>query len=215
MADFNFDHAHRVVEALARQGAKYTEKVLELLGQKVTDFESDPMSWMEILLIELAGEMRLERAIPLIVAKLHEEGDYVLEESVNALGRIGTDGAAEAVTEGWLATSWDYRLYATSALEKIHSDTTVQKCLELLPQDKDRNIRTKLADALLAQLAPAGIEPVREMVQKRAYDEHVGRPDQNSGCLRRTPSDRSGLATALYDANVKVAMQTIEIVHAM
>ena len=49
----------------------------------------------------------------------------------------------------------------------------MRKCLELLPQDKDRDIRTKLADALLAQLDPAGIEPVRQMVQKRAYDDSV------------------------------------------
>lgn len=173
MADFDFGHAHRVVEALARQGEQHTEKILKLLGQQVTDFENDPMAWREIFLVELAGEMRLEPAVPLIVGKLHVMGEILSEAAVDALGMIGTDAAAEAVTEGWLATEWDYRLYATSALEKIHSDTTVRKCLELLPQDKDRDIRTKLADALLAQLDPAGIDPVREMVQKRAYDDSV------------------------------------------
>jgi hypothetical protein len=173
MADVDFGHADRVVEALARHGEKYMDRIVELLGQTVTDLDNDPMSWMEIFLVELAGEIRLERAVPLIVAKLHEMGDILSEECVDALGVIGTDGAAEAVTEGWLATEWDYRLYATSALEKIHSDTTVRKCLELLPQDKDRDIKTKLADALLAQLDPAGIEPVREIVRQRAYDDSV------------------------------------------
>jgi SEC-C motif-containing protein len=66
------------------------------------------------------------------------------------------------------------RLYATSALGKIHADTTVRKCLELLPQDKDQDIRTKLADALLGQFAGEGIEPVRQMVQQRAYDPASG-----------------------------------------
>lgn len=170
MADVDFGHADRVVEALARQGGKYTEKILELLGQKVTDYQNDPMSWLEIFLVELAGEMRLVRAIPLIVAKLHDMGEILSEECVDALGMIGTDAAAEAITEGWLATEWDYRLYATSALEKIHSDMTVQKCLELLPQDKDENIRTKLADAVLAQFAFEGIEPVRQMIERGEYD---------------------------------------------
>lgn len=154
MADFDFGHAHRVVEALARQGDKYTDRILELLGKKIEDFENDPMTWLEIFLVELAGEMRLERAIPLIVAKLHEDGDFLLEECVTALGMIGTDGVAEAITEGWLATEWDYRLYATSALEKIHADTTVRKCLELLPQDKDREIRTKLAERPAGAIGP-------------------------------------------------------------
>jgi hypothetical protein len=168
--DVDLGHASRVVEALARQGDKYIDRILELLAKEVGDFETDPMTWLEIFLVELAGEMRLERAIPLVVKKLHECGDVLSEECVEALGKIGTDAAAQAVAEGWLESEWDYRLYATSALEKIHSDTTVLKCLELLPQDKDLDIRTKLADALLSQYADEGIEPVREMVQRRAYD---------------------------------------------
>jgi hypothetical protein len=169
-SDVDFGHARRVVEALARQGEKHVERTLDLLAKEVEDFETDPMTWLEIFLVELAGEMRLGRAIPLVVKKLHECGEVLSEECVEALAKIGTDAAAEAVAEGWLESEWDYRLYATSALEKVHSDTTVRKCLELLPQDKDLDIRTKLADALLGQFADEGIEPVREMVQRRAYD---------------------------------------------
>lgn len=168
--DVDFDHASRVVQALARQGDKYADRILELLAKEVTDFETDPMALLETYLVDLAGEMRLERAIPLIVKKLHLVGDVLSEACVEALGKIGTDAAAEIVTEGWTESVWDYRLYATSALEKIHSDTTVRKCLELLPQDKDLDIRTNLADALLSQFAEEKIELVREMVQRRAYD---------------------------------------------
>jgi hypothetical protein len=168
--DVDFGHADRIVEALARQGDRYADLILDLLAKEVGDFQTDPMTWLEIFLVELAGEMRLERAVPLIVKKLHECGDVLSEECVDALGKIGTDAAAEAVTEGWLEAVWDYRLYATSALEKIHSDTTVRKCLELLPQDKDLDIKTQLADALLGQFADEGIEPVRRMVEQRAYD---------------------------------------------
>jgi SEC-C motif len=169
-SEMDFDHGSRLVEALARNGEKYVDRILELLGQKVEDYDTDPMTWLEIFLVMLAGEMRLERAIPLIVSKLHECGEILSEQCVEALGKIGTDVAAEAVTEGWLEAVWDYRLFATAALEKIHSDTTVRKCLELLPQDKELDIRAKLADALLSQYAEKGIEPVREMVVRRAYD---------------------------------------------
>jgi hypothetical protein len=169
-SDVDFDHASRVVEALARQGEKYVERMLELLAQEIEDYETDPMTWLEIFLVMLAGQMRLEQAIPLVVKKLHECGEVLSEQCVEALGKIGTDAAAEAVAEDWLESEWDYRLYATSALERIHSDTTVRKCLELLPRDKDLDIRTNLATALLGQFADKGIEPVREMVQRRAYD---------------------------------------------
>ncbi len=168
--DVDFGHASRVVEALARQGGKYTDRILDLLAKEVKDFETDPMALLETYLVDLAGEMRLERAIPLVVKKLHLVGDVLSEACVDALGKIGTDAAAEAVAEGWQDAEWDYRLYATSALDKIHSDTTVRKCLDLLPHDKELDIRTKLADALLSQYAAEGIEPVREMVERRAYD---------------------------------------------
>jgi hypothetical protein len=168
--EVDFYHTSRVVEALARQGESYVERILDLLGKEIEDFDNDPMTWMENYLVMLAGEMRLDRAIPPIVKKFHEMGEVLSENCIDALGKIGTDAAAEAVADGWLETEWDYRLYATSALEKIHSDATVRKCLELLPAEKDRTIKTKLADALLAQCADEAIEPVRQLVQARGYD---------------------------------------------
>jgi hypothetical protein len=172
--DVDFGHVGRVVEALARQGDKYVDRILNTLGRKIEDFEHDPMVWMEVFLVMLAGEMRLEPAIPLIAAKLHEvDGDFLLQESVTALAKIGTDAAAEAVTQDWLESDWDYHLFAADALQRIHSDTTVRKCLELLPQEKNREIKTYLADVLLGQFAAEAIEPVRELVDKRDYDPTI------------------------------------------
>ena len=139
-------------------------------AKEVEDFETDPMTWLEIFLVDAGRGDAAGAGHPADREEAARCGDVLSEQCVEALGKIGTDAAAEAVTEGWLEAEWDYRLYATSALEKIHSDTTVRKCLELLPQDKDLDIRTKLADALLGQFADEGIEPVREMVQRRAYD---------------------------------------------
>src|SRR5208282_3039565 len=63
-SDVDLGHARRVVEALARQGDKDVDRVLDLLATKVEDLETDPMRWLEIFLVMLAGEMRLEPAIP-------------------------------------------------------------------------------------------------------------------------------------------------------
>jgi hypothetical protein len=168
--DVDFDYADRLVEVLARKGEKYVDRILDLLAKEVEDIENDPISCLQIFLVVLAGEMRLERAVSSVVKKLHECDDAISEDCVEALGKIGTDAAATAVAEGWLDAAWDYRLYAASALERIHSDTTVRQCLELMPQEKDLLIRTELADALLTQFADESIEPVRAMVDKRAYD---------------------------------------------
>lgn len=169
--DVDYAHASRVVEALARQGEAYVDRVLTLLAKEVEVDARDPMMWLEIFLVELAGEMRLESALPLIVGKLREPDAEVLwEETLKALAKIGTDDAAAALAEGWADATPDYHLYAAEAMGKIHSDTTVRKCLELLPAEKDIGVRTNLADALLTQFSNAAIEPVREIVSKHAYD---------------------------------------------
>jgi hypothetical protein len=43
-SDVDLGHASRVVEALARLGEKYVDRILDLLGKEVVDFETDPMT---------------------------------------------------------------------------------------------------------------------------------------------------------------------------
>src|SRR5207248_10379205 len=69
-SDVDMGHAGLVVEVLARQGDSYVERILDLLAKEVEDFETDSMTWLEIFLADLASEMRLERAIPLIAKEL-------------------------------------------------------------------------------------------------------------------------------------------------
>ena len=45
----------------------------------------------------------------------------------------------------------------------------MRRCLELIPLEEVADIRTQLAGALLNQFAYEGIEPVRDLVQRRAY----------------------------------------------
>jgi hypothetical protein len=166
-------HARHVVEALARQGGKYTDQILTLLSQKIDTYVNNPMTWMEIFLVMLAGEMRLQPAIPLLVAKLRNFDEFLAENCVTALEKIGTDQAALALTDGFLKQSWDYRLYASGALEHIHADATVSQCLALLPQEQELDIKTNLAVAAVASFAVEGVEPVRALIQKDQYDPRM------------------------------------------
>ena len=65
---------------------------------------------------------------------------------------------------------WDYRLYASSALKPIHADTTVRNCLELLPREKDLDIKTNLADALL----DAGPSPLGHGMERVSDTDRPG-----------------------------------------
>jgi hypothetical protein len=162
--EVNFGRAYRLVEAIARHGDRYFGRVLKTLAQKVEDFTNHPMAWLEPLAVRLAGEMRLEAAVPLIAGKLHEEGDLLQSECERALWKIGTDAVVEAVCTGYSQAEWGYRLTGAAVLERIPSDLTVAKCLELLPQEKDDNIRVWLGQALLHQFSFDGIEPLRQLI---------------------------------------------------
>jgi hypothetical protein len=153
------------VEALARHGRVCEPKVLAILSQKVDDYRGHLLMWLEPLTVRLAGQAHLDAAIPLLVAKLREDaGDLCNEECAEALTRIGTPAVLEAVAEAFPESEFHFRLYATEALEHVHSDLAVEKCLHLLGQEKDDAIRLHLAQALLSQFATEGIEAARRLL---------------------------------------------------
>jgi hypothetical protein len=166
----NYARALHVLEALARQGEGYTDRILSLLGQTIEDYEDNPMAWMECFLVALAGEMRLQPAIPHLVRRLHEEGEILHEECLRALAKIGTDEAARLLADGFPGAEWHYRLYASDALGNVHSDVAVQRILDLLPAEQKDDIRSNLGHSLLANFATEAVEVVRQMVLDRSYD---------------------------------------------
>jgi len=169
--EVNLGHAKRIVEALARYGQDCESKVREWLAVELDDYSHHPMKWLEPLVVRLAGQAHLESTIPLIVAKLLEDGgDLLNEECAEALTKIGTPAVLHAVTEAFPTAEHYFRLYATNPLEHIHSDLAVEKCVHLLAQEKDHGIQRELAHALLCQFAHEGIEAARQLVLGRELD---------------------------------------------
>lgn len=166
--EVNIGYGNRIVEALARYGDECQDKVHALLSQRIDDYRHHPMKWMEPLAVRLAGEVRLDSTIPLIVAKLIEDGgDLLNEECAEALARIGTTEVLETVADAYPNAPHHFRAYATKPLEYIHSDLSVEKCLQLLRQEKDEYLRVDLAHVLLCHFALEGIEETRKLLVGR------------------------------------------------
>ena len=169
--EVNLGHANRIVEALARYGEGCEGKIHVLLGQEVGDYSQSPMTWMEPLVVRLAGLAHLESTVPLLVNKLLEDGgDLLNEECAAALTRIGSPAVLHAVAEAFPRAGRHFRLYATEPLEYIQSDLAVETCLHLLGQEQDEMIRGNLAHALLTQFALEGIEAARRLLVGRELD---------------------------------------------
>ena len=144
--DVNLSYANLIVEALARYGQECEARVRKLLAVMLNDYSHHPMKWLEPLVVRLAGQARMESMIPLIVAKLLDDGgDLLNEECAEALTRIGTPAVLHAVAEAFPTAELHFRIYATNPLEHIHSDLAVETCLKLLEHEKDEVIRRELA----------------------------------------------------------------------
>ncbi len=163
-------YASRVVEVLARDGEKYIDRVLKLLAVEVLDDETRFTDWMEPLVVELAGEMRLEPAIPLIIEKLKLDTDFLAEQCMYALTKIGSSSVIEAINEIFPNEDWHFRLYSSGVFAHIHSDLSVERCLELLKNEENPTVKTDLASALLSNFAYDGIEAVRQLILSDEWD---------------------------------------------
>jgi hypothetical protein len=169
--EVNLGHARRIVAALARHGPECEGKLLDLLGRQVAADDRSAMLWMEPLVVRLAGLIRLEAAVPPIVAKLLADGGDILnEECAEALTRIGTPAVLHDLAGAYPGAGDHFRLYAIGPLANIHSDLAVETSLNLLGQEPDEPLRRQLAQALLTQFASEGIEATRRLLVGRELD---------------------------------------------
>jgi hypothetical protein len=168
--EVDIGYASQLVEALSRMGGQSEPRVLFALSQKTVNYDNNPMKWMEPLMLELAGLLRLEAAVPLILAKLHEDDDFLAGYCEEALTRIGTDSVVAAVAGSFVSAERHFRLYATGVLEHVHSDLSAEKSLGFLAVEEDQVIKRDLAHAVLSHFAYGGIEPVRQMLLSRRLD---------------------------------------------
>jgi len=161
--EFPVSAAFRLCEAIARDG-DCAERVLSILSAKVEDYDNNLMAWMECLAARLAGEMRLEVAVPLLIGKLKDDGgDLMNEECMYSLVKVGTDTAVEMICQDFNAAPWHYRLYGSSTLACIRSDLAAARCLELLGQEQSGEmVESNLIRGVLLNFCSDGIERGRQ-----------------------------------------------------
>jgi uncharacterized protein YchJ len=169
----DIDFAHRLVQAMGRHPNVFDNRVLDLLGQEIEDFTDHPMKWMEPCIVRLAGELRLQQAIPLLIKKLHEDDEVLTPDCVRSLVKIGGDEVVEAVADDFREAEWAFRLDSAGIFEKIHTDRSVEQSLALLDWEEELVIQCRLAQSALLNFADQAIEPARQLVLNTELDPHV------------------------------------------
>lgn len=162
---------HWIVRAMTRHRSDATEAVLSLLQDRFRSKIERAMPWMAPWLVELAGALRLEEAIPYLIKRIDDDDEDLLGHLGTALRRIGGDGVIEVVAKKWRKTEAGRRFTLAEPLENIHSTLAVERILWLLEREEDFAHRVALACAATSQFATECIEPVRQvLLEKETVD---------------------------------------------
>jgi hypothetical protein len=162
-SEIPYTEAEEIAEALARD-ASQAERMMELLKQEVDPETESALIWLEIFLVQMAGDMRYEPAIPLIIKKFLIDGEILNEACDKALTKIGTDAVIRAVRDTYPQAPNYFRLYTAGIFGDIHSDLAVSAGLELLPLELDPDLRPWLATALVDQFSTEAIDAARTVL---------------------------------------------------
>jgi hypothetical protein len=154
--------ANRIVEALARHH-DHAESVLALVNRRYRGKDRNLMQWLEPLIIELAGAMHLEAAIPPLVDMMHEDYWATSDSAITALERIGGDKVVQEIADQWPDSSNDFRQGTAEVLGHIHTELSAAKCLAFLAAEESPDVQDFLANAALDHFVAEAIEPARQM----------------------------------------------------
>lgn len=166
-----YAEAEDIAEALARDVSQ-ADRMMELLKREFAPETETALTWLEIFLVQMAGEMRYEPAVPLLIQKFLVDGEILNEECDKALTKIGTDGVVQAVRDAYPQAPDYFRLYSSGLFGDIHSDLAVSAGLELLSLELDPDQRTWLANALVDQFSTEAIDAARKVVLEEAQDSY-------------------------------------------
>ena len=159
--DFPHAEVDDLVTCLAELGSIPIDRMMELLQTEVADDEDSAVFWLRSKLVTLAGLIRHEPVLPVLIKMLRVDHDALSEESQTAMIRLGTDDVIRAIEATFLEEEWHWQLYASSVFGHIHSDETFRAATGLLHVDSlDEDIRQNLSHGLACQFSTEGLETV-------------------------------------------------------
>lgn len=148
-----------LVEALSRQDFPGAKAVCERLADPGVE-----NSFLELVLVDLAGACKMREAVPELVHRLHTDDDWMPQRARDALVRIGDVDAIRLIREGYPSSGFGFRMMATEVLEGLRRPESEDAMIALLEGEPDLAIRTTLCYALCRLFSPRGVELARKQV---------------------------------------------------
>jgi HEAT repeat protein len=179
--DAKLDRAYRRLEAIARHGERFRDRVMAVLEAEIDDVDDNPLTWMEGFAVWLAGEMGLVEAAPLLVEKLHADVEWLNEECalafVKLAGRTDDEDASNRViasfAEEYRHGAWHFRDVAATVLARVHTPAAEERLLQFLEIEDDFHLRVEIVQSLLFGCSFAGVDPARELISRYSVTTEI------------------------------------------
>ena len=128
-----------------------------------------------VVLAEVAGEIRLESATPVLLSILNEEQDEkVLRGAINALGMIGDASATTPISEFLYSGSVELIIAAIQALGQLSTPTALQRLADKLGSDKDLDYM--ILDVFACSQEPEALERLNVLLSaQHAHLRNAGK----------------------------------------
>jgi hypothetical protein len=173
VGDIDHAYADDLIEALAVHPVPDPDTLGRLL--RSTEIEDQ---WLEVFVVDLAGQRRLPEAVPVLVDKLLIDTDYLLEQAVVALSKIGDPEAVRRIRAHWGSAPWHFQLYAAGVLGHVKHPESEDTVLALLEHEEDSSIRAWLSVALTDSFSARGVEVLQREVE-HGYDRSITNLEEN------------------------------------
>ena len=128
-----------------------------------------------IVLMEIAGEMRLEQATSTLMEVINsEQNEKVLKSAIVALGMVGAVSATSAISEYLYSNNVELTIAAINALGQLSSPTAIQRLFEKLGADPDLDIM--ILDVFFNSQMPEALEKLNETLSAHwAHTRNAGK----------------------------------------
>jgi hypothetical protein len=166
---FDYDYGELIAYDLACRPDVPRDAIVQRLK---TPFPEDYNGYEDIYLNVLAGELRMNEAIPLWLDQLRTDGDLLNETAEYGLIKVGSTDVVQAIGSRFAGEEWDFRLFACGVLKNVKLPECEELLCRLLPEEEDLSIATILAAGLCRQLSVKGIRLVKERIID-GYDEQM------------------------------------------
>lgn len=162
VGEIDHNYADALVEALAPEPVPDTETLCRLLGDPEPE-----AGWLDVFLVDLAGERRCRAAIPALADKFRIDTDYLLEQSQKALAKIGTPDVVGPV-RALFGTTGDpsLMLYTADLLGEVKHPEAEEAALALLETERDSGTRTDLCFGLCKLFSRRGLDVVLDEIEE-------------------------------------------------